>query len=256
MRYCVQAACGCHIGKIRKNNEDNFYFDGKCLEKDNDGLKYPVTIEDTIKNGLCMSVFDGMGGESFGEYASFAAARQMQQTVRNLSDYFISARKYLSNLVSQLNNAVQEVQKEMRTERMGSTMAAFYFTEGYVYSCNLGDSRSYRLRDGEFLQLSEDHIEKSQGRGHKKAPLTRFLGMNTENMQVEPYIAKGELREGDMYLLCSDGLTDMLTNFEICDIMLKNQDAEDCVQSLIRVALAHGGRDNITVVICKIIERM
>lgn len=252
MRFTLEAACGCNTGKIRKNNEDNFYFDGKCLEKENDGLKYPVTIENTLKNGFCVSIFDGMGGESFGEFASFAAARQMQQTERKLSDFFIPARKYLSNIVKQLNDAVLKAQQEMCTERMGSTMVSLYFTGGYVYSCNLGDSRSYRLRAGEFLQLSEDHIEKRPGREHKKAPLTRYLGINTDDMEVEPYIAKGEINKGDVYLLCSDGLTDMLANFEISDIMLKSEDAEDCVRSLIQAALEHGGRDNITAIVCTI----
>ena len=69
---------------------------------------------------------------------------------------------------------------------------------------------------------------------------------------VEPYIAKGEVRKGDMYLLCSDGLTDMLTNFEISDIMLKSEDAEDCVQELIQAALDQGGRDNVTAIVCAV----
>ena len=252
MRFTIEAACGCSIGKMRKNNEDNFYFDGRCLEKNNVGLKHPVTVDITLKNEFCVSVFDGMGGESFGEYASFVAARQMQQTERKLSDFFIPARKYLLNLVNQLNDAVLKVQQEMRTKRIGSTMVSLYFTGKYVYSCNLGDSRAYRLRDGEFLQISEDHIEKRPGRDHKKAPLTRYLGINTEDMEVEPYIAKGELRKGDVYLLCSDGLTDMLTNFEISDIMIQNENVEDCAQALIQTALEHGGCDNITIIICKI----
>lgn len=250
MRFSIDAACGCSTGKIRKNNEDNFYFDGKCLEKENDGLKYPVTFDSILKNGFCVSVFDGMGGENFGEYASFAAARQMQQTERKLSDFFVPARQYLLNLVNQMNDAVLNAQKEMCTERMGSTLVTLYFIGRYVYSCNLGDSRAYRLRDGEFLQISEDHVEKRSGMDHKKAPLTQYLGINTDDMEIEPYIAKGTLKQNDMYLLCSDGLTDMLTNFEISDIMMKSEDAEDCVQSLIQAALAQGGRDNITAIIC------
>jgi protein phosphatase len=72
-------------------------------------------------------------------------------------------------------------------------------------------------------------------------------------MLIEPHIAKGILQSGDMYLLCSDGLTDMLTNFEISDIMLKSENTEACVCELIDRALEHGGRDNITVIVCKII---
>lgn len=253
MRFTIQSACGCNIGKIRKNNEDNFYFDGKCLEKENSGLKHPVSIEDALKNGLCIAVFDGMGGENFGEFASYAAARQMQLTERTLADFFIPEKKYLERMITQLNEAVINAQKELCTNHMGSTVVSLYFSGRYVYVCNVGDSRAYRLRDGEFLQISHDHIERySQGKS-AKAPLTQYLGLDSEDIQIDPYIAKGELQKGDTYLLCSDGLTDMLTNFEISDIVLKSDDAESCVQSLIQSALEHGGRDNVTVIVCKII---
>lgn len=248
----IEAACGCHIGKIRKNNEDNFYFDGKCLEMDNNGLKHPVFIEDNLKSGLCYAVFDGMGGENFGEHASYAAARQMQLTERTLADFFIPEKKYLERLTDQLNKAVVKAQKTMCTDRMGSTMVSLYFSGRHVYVCNIGDSRAYRLRNGEFLQISVDHVEKRPGKDNKKAPLTQHLGFGSEEIQIEPYIAKGDIEKGDMYLLCSDGLTDMLTNFEISDIMLNCKDAEGCVQSLIQSALEHGGRDNITVIICRL----
>ena len=252
MKFTIQAACGCHTGKIRRNNEDNFFFDGKCLEADNTGLERPVWIEDTLRNGYCVAVFDGMGGEHFGEVASFTAARQMQTVTKSFSDYFASESKYLSKLTAQLNDAVVEAKKELFTDRSGSTMVALYYSFGYMYTCNIGDSRAYRLRDGEFLQLSVDHVEKRPDGAHKKTPLTQHLGIDPEEMQIEPYIAKDKVIEGDTYLLCSDGLTDMLTNNEISDIMQTYTDPADCVEKLIQVALEHGGRDNITVIICRI----
>lgn len=252
MRYIIHAACGCHTGRVRKNNEDNFYFDGKCLELENHGLKHSVAIEQRLKNGLCLAVFDGMGGENFGEHASFAAARQLQKTERKLADYFIPERKYLLRLTDLMNNAVVKAQEELLTEHMGSTMVSLFFSGRYVYVCNVGDSRAYRLRDGEFLQLSVDHVEKRPGREHRKAPLTQHLGFGSDEILLEPHISKGDIKKNDMYLLCSDGLTDMLTNFEITDIMLKSSDAESCVQALINAALEHGGRDNITAIVCKL----
>jgi protein phosphatase len=252
MRFTIDAACACNIGKVRRNNEDNFFFDDKCLELDNQGLRNTACFSDTLKNGLCLAIFDGMGGENFGEVASFAAARQLQSATRSLRDYFVSERKYLLKLTTQLNNAIVEAKKELRTERCGSTMVALYFSTGYVYTCNVGDSRAYRLREGEFLQLSVDHIETRPETERKKAPLTQHLGIDPEDMQIEPYVAKGKICKGDTYLLCSDGLTDMLTNFEISDIMLTGEDSEDCVRNLIQAALEHGGRDNITVIVCKI----
>lgn len=252
MKYTVQAACGCHRGRVRANNEDNFFFDGKCLEQENDGLKHPVWVEETLKNGFCAAVFDGMGGENYGEAAAFAAAREMQRMTRSLSDYFVSERTYLLKLSAQLNDSILNVQKELYTDRCGTTMVALYYSSGYVYVCNVGDSRAYRLRNGEFLQLSEDHVEKRPAAQNKKPLLTQHLGIDPKDIQIQPYIAKGKIAKGDTYLLCSDGLTDMLTNAEICGILQTYQEPAECADKLIQAALEHGGRDNITVIICKI----
>lgn len=253
MKYTLQAACGCHMGKVRKNNEDNFYFDGKCLELENRGLKHPVSFEDTLSHGTAFAIFDGMGGESCGERAAYAAARQMQLTQRAVADFYVPEKKYLQRLVAQLDEAVVRCQEATGIPRMGSTMVGLYFSGRWIYVCNVGDSRAYRLRDGEFLQLTEDHAYKHPGDGIAKAPLTRFLGYGSQDALLEPYIAKGEIRPNDLYLICSDGLTDMLTNFDISNIMLNAADPESCVQELIRAALNNGGKDNITAIVCRLI---
>lgn len=252
MRFTLEAACGCHMGKVRRNNEDNFYFAGKCLETENDGLRHPAYLEEPLKNGFCVAVFDGMGGENYGEIASFTAARELQKVERSLSDYLISEKKYLTNLTLQLNEAVVHAAQELRTSRMGSTMVGLYFSSRSVYVCNVGDSRAYRLRRGEFLQLSQDHIEHFVPEGKTKASLSQHLGIDPQEMRIEPYIAKGEIEKGDQYLLCSDGLTDMLTNIEISDIMLRCDDVVSCVEALIDAAIDRGGHDNITAIVCRL----
>lgn len=177
----------------------------------------------------------------------------MQYTTRRLEDYLIPERRFLNNICMKINDAVVAKQQDLCTERMGSTMVALYFSAGYVYVCNLGDSRAYRLRDGEFLQLSVDHLEKRNGQTKEKAPLTQHLGINPEDFLIEPYIAKGKLKHGDKYLLCSDGLTDMLTNFDIADIISNIDSPGECVQRLIDSAMAKGGKDNITAIMCRIL---
>ena len=152
----------------------------------------------------------------------------------------------------QINNAVIAKRKEFCTEHMGSTMVALCFSNHYVYACNLGDSRAYRLRNGELLQLSKDHVEKNMTPQGKKAPLTQHLGIDPEEYMIEPHIAKGELKRDDQYLLCSDGLTDMLTNLEIDQIMSEAFSAEECVQNLVDAALEKGGKDNVTAIVCRI----
>ena len=253
MSYILSAACGSNMGKIRKNNEDNFYFDGRCLEEINSGLKHPVAMERALDKELCVAIFDGMGGERFGEVASFTAADCMKNMTRRLSDYFISEKKYLNDMCRKLNEAVMDKKQEYCTEHMGTTMVALYFSHGYVYVCNLGDSRAYRLRDSVFQQLSVDHILQDERLGGRKAPLTQHLGIDPEEYLLEPYIAKGELKSGDQYLICSDGLTDMLSNLEIADILNTNEETESCVEKLIEAALVKGGRDNITVILCRVI---
>ncbi|MBQ3009705.1 MAG: serine/threonine-protein phosphatase, partial [Oscillospiraceae bacterium] len=139
----------------------------------------------------------------------------------------------------------------------GTTMVALYFASRYVYVCNLGDSRAYRLRGNEFMQISEDHVEKieryDQNGKLRKAPLTQHLGIDPEELMIEPYIAKGEIVRGDYYLLCSDGLTDMLTNLEIYSIIKSYQRIDECVDALIKAALEKGGKDNVTVILVKIV---
>lgn len=252
MSYTLSAACICHTGRVRKNNEDNFFFYGRHLEAENEGFPTPVSIEEPLRYGTCLAVFDGMGGENYGEDASYAAAHTLQQTERSLSDYLIQPRKYLTRLALRINDAVVAAQRNKGTSRMGSTMVSLYFTASYAYVCNLGDSRAYRLRDGEFGMISHDHVDPRPLKPGHKAPLTQHLGIDPEEMLIEPYVAKGKLKKGDQYLLCSDGLTDMLSNFEIADILLRESDTEKCVKLLVDTALEHGGRDNVTVILCRI----
>ena len=252
MIFTIQAACGCNTGKIRKNNEDNFYFDGKFLNRENDGLKEPHYFEQILTNHLCVAVFDGMGGENFGEYASYTAARLMHQSKRSLKECFLPEEKYLDRVVQEMDHSVVGLQKELLADRIGSTVVGFYFSQSYVHVFNVGDSRAYRLRNGELTQLSFDHVERRRGRESKKAPLTQHLGFGSEDIMVEPYLTKEKITKGDWYLLCSDGLTDMLKDTEIAEIMRECNNADASVKNLMESALEHGGRDNITVIVCKI----
>ena len=253
MPAIISAACGCDIGKIRKNNEDNFYFDERCLAENNNGLKHTVTMERSLEKECCVAIFDGMGGEQFGEIASFAAADGMRGIVEELSRYVIQEKKYLTDMCQKLNESVLVKKRELCTEHMGTTMVAACFSHGYVYICNLGDSRAYRLRGEVFQQLSEDHVLREERLPKKKAPLTQYLGIPSDEYLLEPYIVKGKLQAGDQYLLCSDGLTDMLTNLEIADILLNADTAEASARRLLDAALDAGGRDNITVIVCSIL---
>lgn len=248
MRLTIDAACVSHAGLLREKNEDNFLFNGKNLRlkrQKNQSMKC------TLQRGMTFAVFDGIGGENFGEQASHAAAKQMSQTVKATTGRFLFPKKHLQSLVTQMNTAVFQKQEKYRVSKMGTTMVSLYFTGWHVYICNVGDSRAYLFRNGKLEQLSVDHVIKRPG-SKKKAPLTRYLGTNPEEVLVEPDITKRRIARGDVYLICSDGLTDMLTGTEITDVMSQSANADANVERLLQEALKHGGRDNITAIVCRL----
>ena len=252
MSYTLEAACFSHIGKRRSNHEDNFFFDGNCLPEENRGLDAPLSLEQPLTAGQCLCVFDGMGGENYGETAAFAAAERMKEYVRKPKEFYISEKIYLKRMAEQLNAAVVAKAEELLTNRMGTTMAALYFSRRQVYCCNVGDSRAYRLRGEVLTQLSMDHVSRIALAQGRKAPLTQHLGMDPQEVLLEPYINKYDLLPGDQYVLCSDGLTDMLEDKDIVEILQKTGSAKDAALQLVNAALEHGGKDNITVIICRI----
>lgn len=254
MSFSIEAACACDVGKIRAKNEDNFFFDGRFLEITNSALQETLVTKATMDKEQVFAVFDGMGGENYGEHASYASAECLSRAMKTFSDEAVAAECFLDTVVKEMNKEVLKCANEHLTSHMGTTMAGVLFSAGYAYVCNLGDSRVYRLRNGVLHQLSVDHVSELYIKRGKndKAPLSQYLGVPEEEFIIEPHIAKEELIAGDSYLLCSDGLTDMLTDEEISKIMCGCGGAKVCVQLLLEAALEKGGRDNITCIVANI----
>ena len=136
------------------------------------------------------------------------------------------------------------------TATMGSTLAGLLLEKGNAYSFNLGDSRVYLLRNRELKQISIDHVDsRAFFKKNTKPSLTQHLGIDEEEFLVEPSISRLELQAGDRYMLCSDGLTDMVSDEQIKDLLEKAESASNAVRKLIDTALDNGGRDNITVIV-------
>ena len=251
MGFGISAACLCHTGYIRSNNEDNFYFRGLSLPEENNGLETPLCWEFDTEKRTALALFDGMGGQAGGQTAAFTAARTLHQ----LSD---KPEKdpilYLTRLTRGLNLGVYRRGGQLHIHGMGATLALLCFLEDRVYSCNLGDSRIYRLSPGKLHRLSEDHTDTQAGWDlYGQARLTQYLGMDPGEFRVEPCITEQALHSGDVYLLCSDGLTDMVTPGQLQTLLEREQDPAVCVRSLVQLALEAGGRDNVTVILCRVL---
>lgn len=253
MSFTIHAACHCHTGYVRRNNEDNFFFDDLSLQERNAGLSGPLTLTSATDARQILAVFDGMGGEANGETASFVAAKALFSAAHSIDcagdgDFSYEAAR-------QMNLEVWRTAVSLCTDRMGATLAMLTFRDDHVYACNLGDSRIFRLREGKFHQLSQDHTDEAfiRAQGIVRRPrLTQFLGMNPEEFQAEPHVAGFFLQTGDWYLICSDGLTDMLDPGAIVETILNAESPAQAAQRLVDAALERGGRDNITVIVCTV----
>ena len=253
-------SCGCVKGKVRDNNEDNFYFAGQYLEPDSEGLE--ASISESIdlmkddKRGHLFAVFDGMGGGQHGEIASYEAAKCLSEYIQRYEKSGVTLDVFmLETLCKKLNERVYAAGVQKGASVMGTTIAAMYFRDDKQWSCNVGDSRCYRLRGGVLEKLSEDHVEGMYSIGrtkkNKKPGLIQYLGMDPEEILLEPTIHCSDLQKGDTYLLCSDGLTDMVTEADIASLLNKAADAEEATAGLVELALENGGKDNITAIVCK-----
>lgn len=256
MTHRIQAACSTNIGKVRRKNEDNLFFADKILEQEHKNLHEAYNAELSTENMSAFAVFDGMGGEAHGEIASYVSADSFVGFKDEKKKFILSVKNFLCDYISTANRRVFEKSIELGNCYMGSTVAMLVFFKNMVYVCNLGDSKAFRMRNKSFMQISVDHTDeafmKANNIVNRKPRLTQHLGINPTEITVEPYIAKGTIYAGDRYLICSDGLTDMLSNAEITGVLIEYRDVEACVNELINRAVAKGGRDNITVIVLDI----
>ncbi|MDX6681199.1 MAG: family protein phosphatase, partial [Solirubrobacteraceae bacterium] len=221
-------------GRARRANEDAYF------------ARSPVFV-----------VADGMGGAQAGEVASRLAIEAFE---RGLDDAGApSAEQLLADRVQEANARIHELSQESQDRAgMGTTITAAHVGDHDVAIAHVGDSRAYRLRGDDFQRLTEDHslVEEMRRRGQltaqeadehpQRSIITRALGPEPD-VQVDTYSWRGE--PGDVFLLCSDGLTSMVAEVRIADVVRGARSLRDAGRGLIDAANAAGGRDNITVVL-------
>jgi PPM family protein phosphatase len=208
-------------------------------------------------------VADGMGGHAAGEVASDMAvhyvARELD-SLRGLSDEQVAER--MRAAIRTANGAIfQRTLTEHDKRGMGTTVTALTLYESRFLIGQVGDSRAYLHRDNRLSQLTKDHsyvqeqvdagyLTPEQARTHPYSNvITRCVGANNE---VAPDIYVGTVKQGDLFLLASDGLTGMLEDYQLAELLSPDRMPQDEVDALIAEANRHGGLDNITAIIVRI----
>lgn len=243
MTYRIEFTGFCIKGPQRNNNEDNLLCAGVCLPAVHEDLNLAVD-EIPAGNDCWLAVFDGMGGEAKGECASFLSAEAMAKASEETSDP--------ERIANSMNRAVCDFAQSQQTPAMGSTVAAVCFGRTQIIGFNVGDSRCYRMRDGCLDRLSEDHARVVPA-GEQKL-LTQHIGINESDFAIEPHIFESEYRDGDQYLLCTDGVTDQIMDRKIREILVDPASLEekrDCLRSRLE---SKDVPDNSTAILVRVLE--
>lgn len=244
MYYEIHYSCMSHVGHVRRMNQDNFICNRLYMKQNDAPMQCPICGVNVSKETSLFGVFDGMGGEACGEVAALIASKVASEMTMGKN-----AVNDLARFCEKANSDICNYASTHSITSMGTTAAVLAFTKKEVVLCNIGDSKIFRFRNGVLEQLSKDHVSVSPF--GVKPPLYQSLGIPPDELIIEPYLTQTAYKDGDLYLICSDGLTDMLPVSEIRDT-LASCSIHEAVPQLLDRALANGGKDNITIILCKL----
>ena len=250
----INFAVRSETGLVRTNNEDNFFCNGIFMS--NSEREKPFFLKGRTKVPCIFGVCDGMGGEDCGEIASFL-------TVETLSEYAekikLGSNKNVNDFVRASNAKLLSLMNKNNI-RTGTTLALVVIKENFFTAYNLGDSRIYRVQNKRLIRVTDDHTvaedkvrlglltPKQAEKTPEKNFLTKCIGIFDNEVTPDvngPY----DFNENEKILICSDGLTDMLSYNEIANIILSTNDISETVNNLVNKALQNGGKDNVTCMI-------
>jgi serine/threonine protein phosphatase PrpC len=269
-RLEVDLGASSHQGHIRENNEDSYLVMkfGRSLENVLTNLETGLLEQSYLMNGYGMFVADGMGGLAAGEVASRLALTRLIDLIVETSDWTLSLRHHrdLTKVLERMTERFFQIDEIVRTEAsrdmalqgMGTTLTVAAALGNDLLIGHVGDSRAYLLRGDEFKQLTTDHTlaqalidagvanpddPASRSMRHVLTAAVGSLG------QGEPQVQRFKLNDGDQLLLCTDGLTELVDDKTIANIVSKAKSSQSACEELVDLALAGGGVDNVTVVL-------
>lgn len=247
MKLKISAAS--HVGCVRHNNEDMILVGNQFLR--DAGCEDEAELEG--KDRYLVALADGMGGHNSGDVAS-------SDVLNNLHYFYYDMPAGLS--VGDFNEAIYEWlesisniidskgRSEPRYHNMGTTLVALAYYADEFYWMNCGDSRFYRMHDGVLRQISTDHsLSNLMGSSEHTNIITNCIGGGCKTSYIDMVNCTPDVMPGDIFLLCSDGLTDMVSDTEIETLLQEGADA----YRLCDAANAEGGNDNVSVCVIRIL---
>ena len=230
------------------------------------GLVRSGNEDSALTSSSLLAVADGMGGHAGGEVASQIAIKTLSSLIPVLTAADIDTDSIEDLLLNSLHTIDGEISRVSRDEielrGMGTTLTALLIREGRAALLHVGDSRCYRLRGNTFEQLTHDHtvlqelldsgtISMAEAQDHpQRSMLTQVL---MGEGSIAPVLMVYEVNSKDRFLLCSDGLSSVLTEKEIKSL-LKKSDRDEAVKALVEATYVNGAPDNVTVVVADVIE--
>ena len=238
MSLSLRFAAGSHKGMIREGNEDSGYAGPRLL-----------------------AIADGMGGQAAGEVASSEVISTLVQLDDDVpgSDILTS----LSTAVQRANDQLRVmVEEDFQLEGMGTTLTAILFAGSRLGLVHIGDSRAYQLRDGYLTQITKDdtfvqslidegRITEEEAHTH---PQRSLLLRAITGQDIDPSLTIREARPGDRFLLCSDGLSGVVSDETLAETLQAYRDPRECADRMIELALRGGGPDNITCIVADVVD--
>ncbi|HEX5887324.1 MAG TPA: protein phosphatase 2C domain-containing protein [Pyrinomonadaceae bacterium] len=262
-----------HQGHVRENNEDSYLVlrFGRSLENLLTNLEDDLLEESYTITGYGMLVADGMGGMAGGEIASRLALSKLVELVVDTSDWVLSLKQQrdvttvlerMTERFLQIDSAVRrEADHDYTLQGMGTTLTVAAALGSNLLIGHVGDSRAYLLRGSNLRQLTTDHTLAQAlidaGVADPDDPASRSMrhvltaAVGSLGQEVEPQVQRFRLERGDQLLLCTDGLTETVADSTIAKVLNEAVSAQSACRTLVDLALAGGGSDNITVVAAK-----
>jgi protein phosphatase len=268
----VEVAALSHAGKVRPNNEDHYLVGrlGRYLDVQLTSLPERDAPGRSEETGHGFVVADGIGGAEGGELASRLAISTLVNLVLQVPDWILRldetrAQETIKRVARHYRKVDAEIARRAREDRtlagMGTTMTLAYSLGADLFVVQVGDSRAYLHRKGKLRRLTRDQTlvqtlldlgqitPEAAGSHPLRHILTQALGGHGADLKAE--VQRLKLADGDCLLLCTDGLTEMVTDDLIARVLRRTGGAEEQCRTLVDLALERGGRDNVTVIVAR-----